>query len=312
MTFLEDPYEYYISNSYDTLQWTNVLGTIKGATNYGWGNATDVYVQMFLNFTKSWEIWRNVDTTGLNVNTTRFNLTNGLVFIQNGTLPCGANLITGDCNFAASLNHNVTVLDKYNHTEDIDRLYDPIWMTNKSQQKKSIASNITGTIILPFVLNYTSQPLALYLTNPAKTSYIKYTSANWTYDNTNKLLSVNLTISNSTTSNILENDCVTPFDGLSPTIDTTLCSSSFSLNDTNTNGIIIFNTQNVTLDCNSTTIIGNWTSGSSINSRGFQINANNITIKNFNIRNASAAIYLFEAGNSSIFNNSIFGIFLFL
>ena len=55
---------------------------------------------------------------------------------------------------------------------------------------------------------------------------------------------------------------------------------TISANDTDVNGIIILNATNVILDCNNTRIIGNWTSGSAINSRGFQINANNVTLNN--------------------------------
>ena len=61
-----------------------------------------------------------------------------------------------------------------------------------------------------------------------------------------------------------------------------ICPGTYYMNDTDNDGVIIINADNITLDCNGSTIVGNG-SGSGIGAT----NHNNITIENCIVKNYS-------------------------
>lgn len=97
--------------------------------------------------------------------------------------------------------------------------------------------------------------------------------------------------------------CVDPYDDLYINENTILCSGSFSIIDTNTDGAIIINASNVVLTCNQTEIIGDRTGfGISIN------NKENVTIENCIITAFDRGVDLDNAArNVLVYNNTING-----
>jgi len=93
-----------------------------------------------------------------------------------------------------------------------------------------------------------------------------------------------------------------PTDGCEVTIDTTFNTGNYYL----PNGISI-NADNVVLDCNGSTLIGDH----SINLSGVQIGSSvsnprlNVTVKNCNIRSYNFGITLWLAYNSAVINNNV-------
>jgi len=100
----------------------------------------------------------------------------------------------------------------------------------------------------------------------------------------------------------LDCDCVVPTEDLTITTDTKLCKGTYTLNDTNTNGAIIIGANDVTLDCNGATLIGNL----STTSKGiYAINRNNWEIKNCIIQGYNFGIQHQNSQDGKIYNNNL-------
>jgi len=86
--------------------------------------------------------------------------------------------------------------------------------------------------------------------------------------------------------------CVTPYENIEINTSTTFCTGTYYLNDTDTNGVINITGDNLILDCNSSTFVGNDT----LNSVGIYITGNrvNVTIKNCILRGYYNGIVAYE------------------
>jgi len=100
-------------------------------------------------------------------------------------------------------------------------------------------------------------------------------------------------------------DCLTPYEDMIITEDTTFCPGTYYLNGSDT-GAIDINANDITLDCNGATIIGNWSETGNNQYYGIYVNnQNNFTINNCTIKNFDRGLYLGFATNGTI-NNSNF------
>lgn len=97
--------------------------------------------------------------------------------------------------------------------------------------------------------------------------------------------------------------CVVPYEDMTITEDTTLCSGTYYLNDTNSDGAIIIGAYSVTLDCNGAILQGNYSS----NSKGvYNPTFDSVTVKNCVFNNYTYGIEYFNGCNSgTIENNTI-------
>lgn len=96
--------------------------------------------------------------------------------------------------------------------------------------------------------------------------------------------------------------------------DTVLCPGTYYLNDVDTNGVIIINASNITLDCNGTVLNGNRTGGSVgisngyLNKRSGVITKNSysdVTVKNCIIEDYFIGLFWINATGGSVENNNI-------
>lgn len=147
ITYLMDPIEQFISTSYSRLTWTNSIGSIKDLGYYGYGNTTGVPIYMAINFTNTWEYWQNINLTG-SITIDRYNLTRALIYNTNGTLISPGNIPTntGLLNITLLPGNSSYVLDDFNLTEGVARLYSPIWISFSNATARNISSNLTDAI----------------------------------------------------------------------------------------------------------------------------------------------------------------------
>ena len=104
--------------------------------------------------------------------------------------------------------------------------------------------------------------------------------------------------------------CITPTDDLYINESSTLCYGTYYLNDTNNDGTIIINADNVALDCNGTSIVGNFLFPT-FTGRGIYAREKiNISISNCNIYNYTSGIRVEDSNNVSITNNTLNSNFL--
>jgi hypothetical protein len=95
--------------------------------------------------------------------------------------------------------------------------------------------------------------------------------------------------------------CITPYDGYAAMQDVTICPGTYYINDSGANGLLRFGTDNITVTCNSTKIIGNNT--------GFGFYAagrSNITLIGCTIANYTDGILINNTAISTFRNNSLF------
>jgi hypothetical protein len=104
--------------------------------------------------------------------------------------------------------------------------------------------------------------------------------------------------------NLYAAECINLTEDLTITESTIICKNDYYFNDTNSNGVIFINEDNVFLDCNFSSIIGNNT----INSVGIKTYRDNITIKNCNLSNYNTGIWIESSEDSFITNISLFNI----
>jgi len=243
-----------------------------------------------INIDSDWDYLINNDTVNYEIGF--LSLSNALIYYSNNSIAGSSNIQDNDGNINITLppNNYSYVLNNFNLTEGVTRENSPLWFTNTSNQKKSIASNITQDITIPIIVNYTEEPTVLYYHKEGSSTFSKYTPSNWTWDDTNKQLTINLTISQATGSNDLENGCITPYDGMQITEDTTFCPGTYNLNGTGLSGDTIINiadsADNSIIDCNGAKFIGNYTPillGIASGSQSLfyaEQNAINVTFKN--------------------------------
>ncbi len=95
--------------------------------------------------------------------------------------------------------------------------------------------------------------------------------------------------------------CPTPSDNYYVNKNTVLCQKAYQLNDTGSDGVLIINASDITLDCNGATLIGN-NIGKGVDVTRF----NNVTIKNCNLHNYTNDIYIDHSNYLEIRNNNLF------
>lgn len=97
-------------------------------------------------------------------------------------------------------------------------------------------------------------------------------------------------------------ECVIPQEDMTINTSSTLCQGTYYLNDSNGNGAIVINENNIVLECNGTELVGKKINAS----LGIYSNKKNVTIKNCKLENYYMSILLERSHNSTIFNNSLY------
>jgi hypothetical protein len=100
-------------------------------------------------------------------------------------------------------------------------------------------------------------------------------------------------------------DCYYPYEDMGISTSLNLCSGTYYLNDTNTNGALIISSPNIKVNCNNTVLIGNFTA----TSRAFNINnKSNVSIIGCNIYNYEYGILTSSSNYLNISYNSFFNV----
>lgn len=128
----------------------------------------------------------------------------------------------------------------------------------------SIAGLLLLTSYNGFVTKNGSSPISMQTTVINETTPQWNATENITLQETippvvTENLTKNITINTPTN---IQSVCVVPYENMLISTNTTLCSGTYYLNDTDGNGAILIGADNIVLDCNGSNIIGNYTSQS--------------------------------------------------
>jgi len=178
------------SISYDTLG-SGRNGTITGAI---WGNDYTTWLRL-----------DNLNNSNEIINF--YSLNNALIYNSTKTIINSSTIINnndGNINITLRIGETIYVLDNFNLTEGANRTYSPLWFSYSSSSVKHIASNLTDTINVTTVISVAENPAYIYYMSDTGAYNYTLTRSNWTYDDTLKIITLNLTgIEPATSSNTL-------------------------------------------------------------------------------------------------------------
>lgn len=145
--FFTDLDTFYIQNDVAIL--TNVNKTLVNNTYMGLGNGDANNVMMLYQLQRGSIRFINVNST-FTIIPQVFNRVDSLVYVSNGTLPCGSTLVNGNCNISTPPKNITCVSDNfYLTTENGGAFCNPFAIT-QSSKSIGVYSPLSGTLTIPF------------------------------------------------------------------------------------------------------------------------------------------------------------------